>query len=74
MSRRRFREQIRVAGGKERRRLRSLAPSWVSRNFPKFANSVVVEALQEQGPQQLFRMSPLLTKLVTWIQAFCSRT
>ena len=66
VSRRRYREQMRVAGGKERRRLRSLAPSWVARNFPKFANSAVLEALQEQGPQEVFRMSPLLTKLVTF--------
>jgi autotransporter-associated beta strand protein len=55
---------MRSAGGKVRRRLRSLEPGLLGQYFPRLANSAVVEAWQEQGPQQVFRISPLLTRFV----------
>jgi hypothetical protein len=55
---------MRAAGGKVRRRLRSLEPGFLRQYFPGLANSAVVEAWQEQGPQQVFRISPLLTRFV----------
>ena len=60
----RLRARIRAAGGKVRRRLRSLEPGFLGQYFPALANSAVVEALQEHGPQQVFRISPLLTRFV----------
>jgi hypothetical protein len=55
---------MRSAGGKVRRRLRSLEPGFLRQYFPGLANSAVVEAWQEHGPQQVFRISPLLTRFV----------
>jgi hypothetical protein len=55
---------MRAAGGKMRRRLRSLEPGFLGQYFPGLANSAVVEAWQEHGPQQVFRISPLLTRFV----------
>ena len=56
--------KMRAAGGKARRRLRALEPSWMRQLFPDIANSAAVEAWQEHGPQQVFRISPWLTRVV----------
>ncbi|NBV34103.1 MAG: hypothetical protein EBR81_10045, partial [Proteobacteria bacterium] len=63
-NRARFKAQLRAGGSKVRRRLRGLEPSWMGQLFPNIANSAVVEAWTEQGPQQVFRISPLLTRFV----------
>ena len=47
-----------------RRRLRRFAHGWMAGFAPRLANSATLVALREQGPQQVFRISPLLTKCV----------
>ncbi|MEI6873228.1 MAG: hypothetical protein WCL08_13190, partial [Verrucomicrobiota bacterium] len=54
---------IRAAGGKASRRLREVAIMRLRRSRTG-ALAEVAEALREQGPQQVFRLFPWLTRLV----------
>ena len=49
-----------------RRRLRSQEPTWLRHFFPGIAESPVLEAFQTQGPQEVFRLFPVLTRWIAF--------